>query len=173
MEIAKEIPSRTLVDIFSWIGLRIENEHSITIVNDIAGSMNSMELRTPFLNKDILDFACSLPITYKIRSYRDKKENKYILKKVLEKYLPVELVYFRKMGFGYNVKYEDLVFNEKNNPEIQRYFDVILPNIDCYDSQKIRTMFNAYKQGEKKFFQDLIKVLIVCIWYDECFTNLI
>ena len=72
-EIAKEIPSKKLIDIFSRIGLRIENEHSITIVNDVAWSINSMELRTPFLNKNILDFACSLPIDYKIKSYREKK----------------------------------------------------------------------------------------------------
>ena len=78
-EIAKEIPSKKLIDIFSRIGLRIENEHSITIVNDVAWSINSMELRTPFLNKNILDFACSLPIDYKIKSYHEK-ENKYILK---------------------------------------------------------------------------------------------
>ena len=111
-EIAKEIPSKTDWYIFTdWI--KNENEHSITIVNDVAWSINSMELRTPFLNKNILDFACSLPIDYKIKSYREK-ENKYILKNVLEKYLPTELVYFRKMGFWYNVKYEDLIFNEEN-----------------------------------------------------------
>ena len=108
--------------------------------------MNSMELRTPFLNKDILEFSCSLPIQFKIRSYRDKKENKYILKKVLEKYLPEELVYFRKMGFGYNVKYEDLIFNAKNMQKIKRYFDEILPKIDYYDTNKVQHMLASYYQ---------------------------
>lgn len=171
-EIAKEIPSTKLVDIFSWLGLRIENEHSITIVNDISGSMNSMELRTPFLNKIIIDFACSLPIKYKVRSYRNKKENKYILKKVLEKYLPHDLVYTRKMGFGYNVKYEDLIFNQKNSKAIEQYFTDILPKIDIYDTKEVKKMFTAYKNGETKYFWDVSTVLISCIRYEECFNVL-
>lgn len=171
-EIAWEIPSHKLIDIFSRLGLRVENEHSITIVNDIAWSMNGMELRTPFLNKKILDFSCSLPISYKIRSYRDKKENKYILKKVLEKYLPKELVYFRKMWFWYNVKYEDLIFNKKNESDICRYFEHVLPHIDIYDQHEVRRIFAAYRNWEKKYFWDLITVLISCIWYDECFNVL-
>ncbi len=171
-EIAWEIPSHTLIDVFSRLGLRVENEHSITIVNDVAWSMNSMELRTPFLNKKILDFSCSLPIKYKIRSYRDKKENKYVLKKVLERYLPHELVYFRKMGFWYNVKYEDLIFNEKNNQEIQRYFAEVLPKLSIYDCVEVQTIFDKYCKGEHQYFWDVIAILIVCVRYDECFNEI-
>jgi asparagine synthase (glutamine-hydrolysing) len=56
-----------------------------------------MELRTPFLNKEILDFSCNLEDNYKIKSFTDKKFNKYILKKTLEKYLPKDLIYKKKM----------------------------------------------------------------------------
>ena len=167
-EIAKEIPSKKLIDIFSRIGLRIENEHSITIVNDVAWSINSMELRTPFLNKNILDFACSLPIDYKIKSYREKKENKYILKKVLEKYLPTELVYFRKMGFWYNVKYEDLIFNEENKKNINHYIENIIPKISYYDKKRVKNIWERYSHWEKQLFWDVISIIITCIWYDEC-----
>lgn len=170
-EIAKEIPSTKLIDIFSWIGLRAENEHSITIINDVAWSINSMELRTPFLNKNVLDFACSLPINYKIKSYRDKKENKYILKKVLEKYLPTELVYFRKMGFGYNVKYQNLIFNEENKKTINWYIENIVPYIPYYDKEEVKKIWKKYNDWEKKLFWDLISIVITCIWYDECFTS--
>jgi asparagine synthase (glutamine-hydrolysing) len=61
--------------------------------------MEGMEIRTPFLNKEIISFACNLPKKYKIRSYFDKKENKYILKKILSRYIPAEMVYQKKMGF--------------------------------------------------------------------------
>gem|GEM_PF-6838054 len=56
-----------------------------------------MELRTPFLNKDIINFSCNLEDSYKVKSFTDKKYNKYLLKKVLEKYLPNELIYNKKM----------------------------------------------------------------------------
>lgn len=105
-----------------------------------------MELRTPFLNKNILDFATSLDQSYKVRSYRDKKENKYILKKVLEKHLPHELIYLPKMGFGYNIRYEDSIFNIQNKQEINYYFDIVLPQIDFYDTDEVKKIFEAYKQ---------------------------
>ncbi len=169
--IANELSSHTLIDIFSWLWLRIENEHSITIVNDIAGSINGMELRTPFLNKNILDFATSLDQSYKVRSYRDKKENKYILKKVLEKHLPHELIYLPKMGFGYNIRYEDSIFNIQNKQEINYYFDIVLPQIDFYDTDEVKKIFEAYKQWQRSYFYGLLNVMITCIWYDQQFIH--
>lgn len=103
-EYANEIPSKALIDIFSWLGLRIDNEHSITMVWDLSWSKNSMEIRSPFLNKDIIHFACSLPIEYKVISTKDKTYNKYILKKALEKFLPKELIYQKKMWFWYSIQ---------------------------------------------------------------------
>jgi asparagine synthase (glutamine-hydrolysing) len=102
-EYAHEITSTQLIDIFSWQGLRIDNEHSITMVADLSGAKNSMEIRAPFLNKKVIDFACSLPIEWKVTSTKDKTNNKYILKKALERFLPAELVYQKKMWFGYSI----------------------------------------------------------------------
>jgi asparagine synthase (glutamine-hydrolysing) len=169
--IANELSSHTLIDIFSWLWLRIENEHSITIVNDIAGSINGMELRTPFLNKNILDFAASLDQSYKVRSYRDKKENKYILKKVLEKYLPHELIYLPKMWFGYNIRYEDSIFNIQNKQEIDYYFDTVLPQIDLYHTDEIKKILEAYRKWQKVHFYALLNIMITCIWYDQQFIH--
>ncbi len=110
-EYAHEIPSKNLIDIFSWLGLRMDNEHSITMIADLSWAKNSMEIRSPFLNKNIIDFAASLPIEYKVISTHDKKHNKYILKKALERYLPPELVYQKKMWFGYSIKPLDIIWD--------------------------------------------------------------
>ncbi len=107
-EYASEIPSKSLIDVFSRLGLRIENEHSITMVWDISWSKNSMEVRSPFLSREIINFACSLPLKWKVPSFFDKKHNKHILKKALEEFLPAELVYQKKMWFGYGISYGEL-----------------------------------------------------------------
>ena len=55
----------------------------------------SIELRVPFLDHKIVEFAASLPPKYKIH----EGEGKYILKKLMENHLPKEIIYRKKMGF--------------------------------------------------------------------------
>jgi asparagine synthase (glutamine-hydrolysing) len=57
---------------------------------------NSLEVRTPFLDTDIVEFANSLPIKLKCKGL----QRKYILKKLLEGKLPKEIIYRKKKGFG-------------------------------------------------------------------------
>ena len=86
----------------------------------------------------------------------------------MEKYLPTELVYFRKMGFWYNVKYEDLIFNEENKKNINHYIENIIPKISYYDKKRVKNIWERYSHWEKQLFWDVISIIITCIWYDEC-----
>ena len=61
-----------------------------------ASMYSSLELRMPFLDKDIVEFALSTPTSIIF----NKKEPKYLLKKILQKYLPKELIYTPKTGFS-------------------------------------------------------------------------
>ena len=63
---------------------------------DRTAMSSSLETRIPFLDKEVFEYAWQIPIKYKINS----KEQKYILKKILENYLPNELIYRPKMGFS-------------------------------------------------------------------------
>ncbi len=55
-----------------------------------------VEVRVPFLDKELVRFASSLPIKFK----QHGKNGKWILKKVMEKYLPHQVIYRSKTGFG-------------------------------------------------------------------------
>jgi len=54
-----------------------------------------VELRVPFLENRLIDFAIHLPRRHK---YRDKT-GKWLLKKVAEKHIPRQNVYAKKVGF--------------------------------------------------------------------------
>jgi asparagine synthase (glutamine-hydrolysing) len=56
---------------------------------------NSVELRVPFLDHEVLEFAARLPRNLKVRGWKMK----YLLKKAVAKHVPNEILRRRKAGF--------------------------------------------------------------------------
>ncbi|MFD7229324.1 asparagine synthase (glutamine-hydrolyzing) [Streptomyces sp. NPDC059881] len=63
---------------------------------DITTMANSLEARSPFLDHRLMEWAARLPTTLKVRG----STTKYLLKKALEDWLPPEVLYRPKQGFG-------------------------------------------------------------------------
>jgi asparagine synthase (glutamine-hydrolysing) len=63
---------------------------------DIATMANSLELRSPMLDVNVVEWGLSLPRRYKIKGF----ETKHILKDVARSLVPAELIDRPKMGFG-------------------------------------------------------------------------
>jgi asparagine synthase (glutamine-hydrolysing) len=64
---------------------------------DIAAMAHSLEVRAPMLDHKFLEFVARIPASLKLK---DGTESKYIFKKAVEPYLPNEVIYRPKMGFG-------------------------------------------------------------------------
>lgn len=62
---------------------------------DSMSMANSLEVRTPFLDHNVVDFVFNLPVSYKI----NKKQRKKILKDAFSDILPYELLNRSKKGF--------------------------------------------------------------------------
>jgi len=56
----------------------------------------NLEVRVPFLNREMLEMAARMPPDLKLRGFK----RKYILKLAMEKVLPADVVWRRKAGFG-------------------------------------------------------------------------
>ena len=63
---------------------------------DIATMANSLELRSPMLDVNVVEWGISLPRKYRIKGF----ETKHILKDVARSLVPAELIDRPKMGFG-------------------------------------------------------------------------
>lgn len=62
---------------------------------DRASMMHSMEVRAPFLDRELAEFICRLPLSWRLRGCR----RKWLLKKAMEPYLPDEIINRPKRGF--------------------------------------------------------------------------
>jgi asparagine synthase (glutamine-hydrolysing) len=61
---------------------------------------HGIEVRVPYLDKELVDLSCKIPQNLKMKGL----ETKYILKKVAERYLPQDVIYRSKTGFGAPVR---------------------------------------------------------------------
>jgi asparagine synthase (glutamine-hydrolysing) len=63
---------------------------------DKTGMAHGVEIRVPFLDPDLVDWAAGLPTSAKLRG----GETKWVLRKAMEPYLPNDIIYRPKTGFG-------------------------------------------------------------------------
>lgn len=63
---------------------------------DRAAMSNSLETRVPFLDPSVIEIAWRIPIDMKIKN----KQGKWVLREILYKYVPKELIERPKTGFG-------------------------------------------------------------------------
>lgn len=68
----------------------------LLIKTDIATMSEGLEARSPFLDHRLMEFAASLPISYKLKGF----QLKYFLKKAFKNEIPDKILHRRKMGFG-------------------------------------------------------------------------
>ena len=70
-------------------------DHNLTYTDKMS-MFAGVEVRVPFLDLDLVDFADRIPSCYKQRG----RVGKWILKKSMEPYLPSDVIYRPKSGFG-------------------------------------------------------------------------
>lgn len=97
---------------------------SYMVKDDRISMMHSIELRTPFLDKDLVEFCMSLPYQYKVSAVQSKK----ILRRAFGDLLTEDILNKKKQGFGAPVvkwlklkEMEDLTERVLKNSESKIY----------------------------------------------------
>jgi asparagine synthase (glutamine-hydrolysing) len=62
---------------------------------DVSSMAHSLETRSPFLGREVIEFAATLPTSLRLKGWTTK----YLLKRVAERYVPAEALHRRKRGF--------------------------------------------------------------------------
>jgi asparagine synthase (glutamine-hydrolysing) len=80
----------------TYLDFRLYLEDNLLVKIDRAGMACSLELRTPYLDHRLIEFAFGLPAALKVPTF----QLKYLLKKTVSKWLPHQIVYRQKRGFS-------------------------------------------------------------------------
>ena len=80
--------------IYSYVKGYLHND--ILVKVDRASMANSLEVRAPFLDVDVVEFINKLPVKFKING----SKRKYLLKKAMANRLPLNIIERPKKGFG-------------------------------------------------------------------------
>lgn len=128
---------------------------------DIASMRHGLEVRCPFLDYNLVEFAINLPIELKIKNGTQK----YILKKTLEKYLPKDLIYRTKWGFTAPVgewlkdshKY---LIDEYLSPER-------IKKQGIFSAYEISKLVSAFREGKDFHGKRIWSLIVFQLWYDK------
>lgn len=94
-ELLARVKGESVLDQMLYIDTKTWLPDDLLIKADKMTMANSLELRVPLLDHRVLEFAAALPANHKLRGFTTK----YLLKKVLSKRVPREILNRKKAGF--------------------------------------------------------------------------
>lgn len=152
-------------DYINWLcysGYRNAVTERFLFRSDRLGMANSIETRSPFLNHEMVQLALSIPGEYKIKN----GINKYILKKSLERLLPHNILYRKKMGFCLPIKEwaGETIYNEVKANIKQFSNDTGLFNVQAVNKQ-----LEYLKAGREEYTNNIWTIYFLMNWYKKWF----
>ena len=122
---------------------------------------NSVEIRVPYLDLELVEFSTTIPVKYKMNG----KETKYILKKVAERYLPKEVIYRPKSGFG--VPVEHWVRHELEEFIDNKLSENNLVDSNLFNKQKVQEIVEQNKKGQINASYSVWSLLAIQSWLNQ------
>jgi asparagine synthase (glutamine-hydrolysing) len=123
---------------------------------DRASMASSLETRLPLLHHKIVEFAWRVPLSMKLR----ENKNKWLLRQVLYRYVPEQMIERPKMGFSVPVA------GWLRGP-LQGWAEALLSDADSdvFDTVLIEKRWRKHQSGERDHSNQLWAILMFLDWY--------
>lgn len=120
-----------------------------------------LEGREPMLDHRLIEFVAQLPASFKIQ----QNTNKYLLKKIVHKYIPKEMMDRPKMPFIAPLK---VWFKDELKEKVQYYLgEEKLKESGLFQAGPIKELSEAYLNGKQVNYQKVWNLLVFQLWYER------
>lgn len=137
----------------------------ILTLSDRLSMWHSLELRVPFVDHHFVELAARIPSGLKIKG----STQKYLLKRLAERWLPRDMIYHKKQGFeapmgrwlkGPLLPFFDSVVNRKS-----------VEALGILRFDEVSRLRDRHVSGHSKNSKMLFSILMLCLWHGQAFRT--
>ncbi|MBR2708190.1 MAG: asparagine synthase (glutamine-hydrolyzing) [Bacilli bacterium] len=132
----------------------------ILLKADKMSMANSLEVRVPFLDRPLIDYALSLPVEFKTDKYTTKKIFRDIASEVLEDKVSSK----KKLGFPVPIR--EWMKEEETYKQIKALFN---KDNKFFNTKKIIKLLEDHKKGKADNSRKIWTVYVFLLWYEIFF----
>lgn len=156
-----ELTSVNQIERLSEIDMHTYLPGDILTKVDIASMMYSLEVRSPFLDREVVEFAARLPLSYKLRGTKRKR----ILCEAFKDVLPREISGRAKKGFG--VPVAAWLRRDWRSAAEQALFDGKLCNGEYFRRETVESLWKEHLSGKRDYSYLLWNLLIFSLFLER------
>ena len=155
-----ELTKKQYLDLMLWL------PGDILLKADKMSMAHSLELRVPFLDKEVMKMAEKIPAKYKIT----KENTKYILRHAANRTLPDEWANRKKKGFPVPIRL--WLREEKYAQLVRRYFESAFAS-EFFDTDALIRLLDDHVAGKANNGRKIWTVFTFLVWYKRFFIDFI
>jgi len=160
-DLLKFTDAETEIEQMQFLDMNFYMAEDILTKVDRASMAVSLEVRAPFLDPRVAQFAAGLPLEYKLKG----SKGKYILKKAVEDLLPKNILQRPKKGFGIPIA---KWLKGRLNPLMH---DALAPNRlknqNLFNADYVQKLIKEHETGAASHHKQLWTLLVFQLWYDR------
>ena len=150
---ASNLGKMTYTDIKSWLA------DDLLVKADKMTMAASLELRVPLLDHKLVEYTSNLPDQYRLNN----GQGKYLLKKLMEKYIPEEIIYRKKQGFPVPIA------NWFRTSLYERTREILLDNTSLdrgyFKPTYIEKTLQNHRDGKEDLSRRIFSLLNLELWH--------
>lgn len=157
--------TKDFVDATLFVDIMTYLPCDLLVKMDIASMANSLEVRSPFLDQDLMEFVWAMPSSLKLHGFTTK----YILKKTLAEILPARILQRKKSGFG--VPIGRWIREELRNFTYDALLGTKAVGRGYFNENIIRQLLDEHISGKIDHAQRLWSLLNLEVWHRVFIDN--
>lgn len=153
------------LDRMLYVDTRFYLPNDMLVKVDRMSMAHSLEVRVPFLDHRLVEFAATLPPQLKLKQWRYKK---YLLKAAMQRHLPNVSIWRKKQGFNVpkNVwlagELRDFAFDHLSEPQMQR--------MGLFEFGQVANLLNQHITGTQDNSHQIWGLLCLSLWWQQFIT---